>query len=165
MAQFISCKALLCVRQQVFVGQVGAEKRRIVGVERNQQSLIEKPAQWVQCKRWADAGADIRGRIQLQRNRALLQVLQQVKILRRREGVADALRTDGQRLANRLRAGGLAGVVGEPQPGPRRLGIERAEGLGAGPALVAAQADADDRRVLRSQLDGFAEDALGLLNA
>ena len=50
------------------------------------------------------------------------------------------------------------------RPASRGLGIEGAEGLGAGAALVAAEADADDGGVVRPHLGGFAEDALGLFD-
>ena len=65
-------------------------------------------------KRGADPGADVRGGVQLERNGALFQILEQVKVPNRREGVTDALGTDGQRLADGLRASGFAGVVGQP---------------------------------------------------
>ena len=72
------------------------------------------------------------------------------------------IRADGERFANGLGAGGFAGVVGEAQAGLRCLGKEGAERLGAGPPLVAAQADADNGRELRPEFGGLAEDSLGL---
>ena len=75
---------------------------------------------------------------------ALLQLLEQIGVPDGRERVADALRADGERLPDGLGPGGFAGVVGQAQSGLRGLGIERAKGLGAGAALVAAQADSDD---------------------
>ena len=61
--------------------------------------------------------------------------------------------------------GGLAGMVGQPQAGPRRLGIERTVRLGGDAALIPAQPDADDRRKLAPHGRSFAEDPLALFQA
>ncbi len=50
------------------------------------------------------------------------------------------------------------------RPAGAGLGIESAKGFGAGVALVAAEADADDGGVMRAQFGGLAEDALGLFD-
>ncbi len=96
--------------------------------------------------------------------RKLLQILEQVKVPNSREGVADALGTDGQRFADGLWAGGFAGVVGEPQTSLRGFGVQRAECLGAGAALVASEADSDDGRVRGAEFGGLAEDPRGLFD-
>ena len=71
--------------------------------------------------------------------------------------MADAFRADGERLPDGFGAGGFAGVVGESQARFARLGIEGAKGLGAGAALVSAQANSDDGRVSGLEFGGFAE--------
>ena len=78
--------------------------------------------------------------------------------------MADALGADGERFPDGFGAGGFAGVVGEAQTGGAGLGVEGAEWLGAGDALVSAEADADDGRVLGAHFGGFAEDALGFFD-
>ena len=93
-----------------------------------------------------------------------LQVLEEFVVTNGGEGVADALGADGERFADGLGAGGFAGVVGEAQAGGAGLGVEGAEGLGAGAALVTAEADADDGGVLGAHFGGLAEDALGLFD-
>ncbi len=50
------------------------------------------------------------------------------------------------------------------RPAARAACVEGAEGLGAGAALVAAEADADDGGVVRAHFGGLAEDAIGLLD-
>ena len=165
MAQLVAGKALLGVSEQVLVGEIGAEEGRVVGVERDQQAGIEVPARAGgrrrrcrrRCGRWRWGSA--RGGCA-----ALFKLFDQVRVLNGREGVADALGADGERLPDGLGAGGFAGVVGEAQAGLRGLGIEGAEGLGAGAALVAAEADADDGGVVRAHFGGLAEDALGLFD-
>jgi len=47
LAEFIAGKALLSVGQQKFVGQIGAEEGRVVGVKRDEQAEIEEAAQRV----------------------------------------------------------------------------------------------------------------------
>ena len=120
-AQFVAGKALLGVGQQVLVGQIGAEEGRIVGVERDQQARIEVAAQ-------RDA-RQTRGRRRCGRSRwgsapaAMLRAFSswsRVGVLDGREGVADALGADGERLPDGLGAGGFAGVVGEAQAGASR---------------------------------------------
>ena len=81
-----------------------------------------------------------------------------------REGVADTLGSDGERLPDGLGAGGFAGVVGEAQAGGLGSRVEMAERLGAGATFVSAKTDADDGGVVLAQLGGFAEDAIGFLD-
>ena len=50
LAQLFAGEALLGVGQQVFVGEVGAEEGGVVGVEGDQQALIEVAAQRVSGK-------------------------------------------------------------------------------------------------------------------
>ena len=69
-----------------------------------------------------------------------------------------------ERLPDGLGTGGFAGVVGQAQAGARSFSVKSVEWRGAGAALVAAQADADDGGVVRAHLGGLAEDALGLLD-
>jgi hypothetical protein len=116
LAQFVAGKALLGVGQQELIGQIGAEEGRVVGVERDQQAGVEVAAQRVLGKGGADAGADVRGGIQLEGVRAP-STPGSGRSPCGREGVADALGADGERLADGLGAGGFAGVVGEAQAG------------------------------------------------
>src|SRR5271165_324502 len=78
--------------------------------------------------------------------------------------MSNAFRADGQGFPDRFRTGGFAGVVGEAETGVPGPGVELAERFGGGSPLVAAEADADDRGVVRAHLGGFAEDARGLLD-
>ena len=50
------------------------------------------------------------------------------------------------------------------RPASCGLGVEGTECLGAGKALVSAEADADDGGVLRTHFGGLTEDALGLFD-
>ena len=74
--------------------------------------------------------------------------------------MADALGADGKRFPDGLGTRGFAGVVGQAQTGACRFSVKGVKWRGAGAPLVAAQADADDGRVVRAQLGGLAEDAL-----
>ena len=78
--------------------------------------------------------------------------------------MADALGADGKCFSNGVGAGGFAGVVGEAQACAACLLVEGAKGLGAGAALVSAEADADDGRVVIAHFRSLAEDAVGFLN-
>ena len=61
------CESLLGMREQELVGEIGAEKGGIVGVEGNEQAEIEVAAQRMVGKGGADAGADVGGGVQLER--------------------------------------------------------------------------------------------------
>ena len=63
-------EALLGVRQEVLVGDIRSEECRVVGVEGDQQPGIEVAPQRVSGKRGTNAGADVGGRIELERNPA-----------------------------------------------------------------------------------------------
>src|SRR5271169_4242419 len=111
----------------VLIVQVGAEERRIVGVERYEKSGVKVLSERVRGKGRTNSGAHIGRRIQFQRRASLFQILQQVKVSNRGERVPDTFRADRERLPDGLWAGGFAGVVGEPQPSLPRLRKERAE--------------------------------------
>ena len=71
MAKFVACEPLLLVGQQILVGDVRSEEGGIVRIERNQQTRIEIAPQRVRGKRCANAGANIRGGVQFERDPAL----------------------------------------------------------------------------------------------
>src|ERR1035438_1943807 len=150
--------------QQVFIEQVRAEEGRVVGVESYQQTKIEVATQRMLGKGGADPGSNIRGRVQFERYAAGLQLFEELGILDCREGVPDALRADSERLPNGLGAGGFTRVVGEPQAGVHGPSIERAERFRAGAPLIAAEANADNRRVDCPHFGSFAKDARSLLD-
>ena len=161
-AQLVVGKALLGVREQELVGQIGAEDGRVVGVEGDQETAVEVGAQGMSGEGGADAGADVGGGIEFDGSAARPEVQEQVFIVDGRQGVADALGADGEGLPDGFGAGGFTGVVGEAQTGFAGAGVEGAEGLGAGASLVAAEADADDGGVSLAQFCGLTKDALGL---
>ena len=102
------------MRQQVLVGQVRGEEGGIVGVERDQEAGIEVAAQRMLGKGGADAGADVRGGVELERNATGFEVFNQSRIENGGDSVADALRADRERFPDGFGASGFAGVVGEP---------------------------------------------------
>ena len=69
------------VGEQVLMRDIGAEESGIVGIERNQETGIEVVAQWVVSEGCADAGADVRGWIELQRDLSGFQLFDQTGIL------------------------------------------------------------------------------------
>src|SRR5437763_6999770 len=75
--------------------------------------------------------------------------------------MSNSLRADGECLADGLRSGGFAGVVGQAQAGLARLLVKGAERLRTAAALVAAETDADDGRVLIAHLRGLGKDHAG----
>src|ERR1035437_2938779 len=75
----------------------------------------------------------------------------------------DALRANGKRFANGRGPGFSPRGIGQPQSGRASLSVKLTKRFRPGAPLVPAEADADDRSVVRLHLDGFAKDPLCLL--
>jgi len=147
------------VGEEIFVEEIGAEEGWVVGVEGDHEAFFEVAADRVVFKRWATAGAEVAGDVELEGDLALDEDFDEVGVLLRGEGVADALGADVDGGPDALRAGVLAGVAGEAEAGGFSFEVEIAELVGGAEELVASNADADDAGVERLELGGFAEDA------
>ena len=136
------------------------QKARIIQIDHPAGGYVEGPAAGVSGEKWANAGADVGGGIQLQRGAPHFQLLDKVRVLNSRERMAEPLGADGESFADRFGRGGLAGMVGEAQAGSACFGIEGTKRLGAALPLVAPKADAVIEGILR-QLDGLRRAAFG----
>lgn len=155
--------------QDVLGEQVTAEHRWVVGVEREHQAALEVLADGVLVECGATAGAEVRGDVQLEGDLALGQDREEVGVVLRGQGVADALGADvdggpdGGGTGDG--AGGLARVDGEAETGGAGFGVDLAELLGGAAGFVAADANADDAGVLVAEFSRQAEDVGGLFDA
>jgi len=151
--------------EEELIREIGAEESGVVGVDRDEEAVIEVAAQRMDGKRGADASADVGGGVELDGDAAIFELREQRFVLNGGDGVADALGADGESFPDGLGAGGFAGVAGEAQAGGLGAGVEMAERLGTGAAFVAAEADSDDGGVEFAQLGGLTEDAVGFLDS
>ena len=150
LAQLFAGECLLGVCEQVLVDAVGAEEGRIVGVECHQQARVEAAPQRMSSERGANAGAHVGGRVQFERDAPRFQLLRSVLGLEWRRVRGRCARNRWRALPRCLRGRwfrrrGWSGAV-------RRAACAIVQGMerrGAGAALVAAEADADDRRKMR----------------
>ena len=145
--------------EEIFVEEIGAEEGWVVGVEGDHEAFLEVAAGGVGVERGATAGAQVAGDVELEGDLALGEDFDEVGVVLRGEGVADALGADVERGPDALRAGVFAGVAGEAEAGGFGFGVELAELVGGAEEFVAADADADDAGVLVLELGGFVEDA------
>ena len=155
--------------EDVLVEERGAEHGRVVGVDGQEKAFFEVTASRMLGGRWAAAGAEVGGEVDLDGDLALGEDLHQVRVMLGGQAVADALGADvqgGPDAGGTVDGtGGLAGVRGEVEAGGSGLGEELAEGFGGPAGFIAADADAGDRRVLDAEFRGQAEDFGGLLQA
>src|SRR5437764_9688793 len=84
----------------VFAGERRVEKRRIVGIERDHQPLVEVALYGMLGSRLADASSQVAGDADLDRYLAISQFFDQVGILARGKSVADAFSVEVQRSPN-----------------------------------------------------------------
>ena len=151
--------------EEIFVEEIGAEEGWVVGVEGDHQAIFEVAADGVignvgiAGERRAAAGAEVARDVEFKRNLAFDEDGDEVGVVLRTEGVADALGADVDGGPDALGAGGLAGVASETQAGGFGFGVEFAEVLRGAAGFVAADADADDARVPVLELGGLGEDA------
>ncbi len=145
--------------EEIFVEEVGAEEGWVVGVEGDHEAFFEVAADGVGVEGGAAAGAEVAGDVELEGDLAFGEDFDEVGVVLRGEGVADALGADVDGGPDALGAGVFAGVAGEAEAGGLGFGVEVAELVGGAEQLVAADADADDAGVLVLELGGFLEDA------
>ena len=147
------------VGEEIFVEKVGSEEGWVVGVEGDHQALFEVAADGVGVEGGAAAGAEVAGDVELEGDLALGEDFEEVGVVLRGEGMADALGADVDGRPDALRTGVFAGVAGEAEAGGLGFGVEVAELVGGAEQLVASDADADDAGVELLEVGGFLEDA------
>ena len=125
--------------EQILVDDVGAEEGWIVRVEGDEKPGIEVAAERMSGKRRTNAGAHIRGWVQLKHNAPCSQRMKKIRVVHRRENVPKAFRSDVEGFPDRVRPRGLAGVVGQAQARISRGRVNLSKRLGAAAAFVAAE--------------------------
>ncbi len=158
-------KSEAIVGKPVLVLEVAAEQGGVVGVEGDHEAGIKVAADGVVFEARAATGAQVGRDADFEWDLALGQEFHELVVVDGGEGVANAFRADVEGAPDAFGADGFSGMGGEAEAGVASFCVEVAEGLGAGAAFVAANADADDGWELGAELGGFAEDTRGFLRA
>ena len=150
--------------EHVLVEQGGAEHGGIVGVEGDHEAAVEVEVDRVGIDGGAATGAEVGGDVELERDLALGEEVDELGVKLRGERVADAFGADVDGRPDGLGTDRFPGVRGEVQAGGRRFGVELAEGIGGAARFVSTDADAGDGRVVAMELGGLAEGTRGFLH-
>src|SRR5215471_9256899 len=150
------------LRQLVFAGQSRSEHRRVVGVERDHNALIEIAFGGMFGDSIAHAGPKIARQTDFEGNLPIGKFLDQVGILGRGHAVPDALRVQIERTPDRFRRPGFPGMRRKAKTVVSGVAVNAAEQFGRSFLLVAANAHADDVAVLVANREF--EDSLRLLD-
>ena len=132
----------------ILVGQRGVEHGRVIRVDGDRQTPIEKDPDRVGSDTRHDSGSDIADRTALDRDPGRRQVFHQRLVLDCPSSVADALDLErAQGAPDALRTCRLAGVSGCVKTDIAGAIVDIGEGLGRKQLLRAAETDADDAEV------------------
>src|SRR5579871_326647 len=147
-AQMLIRETEIVLCQLIFAGECRAEQRRIVCIQRDHNSLIEIALNWMLSDRFADAGSQVAGQANLQRNLPVGKFFNEIGILPGSEAMADAFGVEIQRPPNRFRRRSLPSMSCEPQAIVFRVSVNAAEKLWWSFLLVPAYANADHMPVV-----------------
>src|ERR1700691_3860529 len=111
----------------VFTRQRGAEHGWIVAVERDHHAVVEITLRRMIIEVRAEAGAQIAGQADFNRNLPLRKLFHQIRIMKGSEAVPDALDAQVECSPDRFRRASFAGMCGKPHAmvGSPRVGIAK----------------------------------------
>lgn len=139
------CKAF--VSQHILLKQIAAEHRRIVRVDRYHQAGFKVASNGMEVEVWAAAGADVTRNVQFQRDLLGSEYFQQLWVMLRGQGVADAFGAYVDRRPDALGADRLSRMSGKAQAGGLCFGIGIPEKIGGAAGFIAADTYPDDAGV------------------
>src|SRR5215469_4332982 len=162
-AEMIVGEAERLLRQLVFAGKSRRDNRGIVAVQGNHETLIEVLADGVIGQSAAAPGTQVAGQADFHRDLAVSEFFDQFRILNRGESVTDAFGAQVERAPDGTRARGFSSMSRHVQTVIAGVGVDIAEKLRLGFALIASDAEGDD--VTIAITDGEIDDRAGGLGA
>src|SRR5947209_186109 len=141
-----------------------AEHCRVVRVQRDQQAGLEEPRQGMVLEPFEQAGRDVAGRTDFERNPPLADERHDLRIAEKRETVPDALGPEQlDRGADALGPDSFAGVRGHVQAQVSSLAINVSEEFGGAARFIAPDSKSHD--ALRAEATRPLEDLPGVIRA